>query len=267
MTKIIHKDLSYKVRGVLIDVHNSLGPGLPEKFYQMAVITGLTKIGISCESEKNFEVYYRGQCVGLFYVDVWLKSGKMLLELKVAPHILAPHKSQALSYLKVTNADLAIVANFGTNRLEDLRLPNFIREKVVESFWQEKSVEMNLPFRDLTNRVLEACYQVHTELGPGFVTRIYRRATMVELHHQGIKFEYIKKLPITYQENVLGMQTVHLILVEDTLLLATVAIKNVTQTTLQTRLQARLKHTGHLFGLLVNFCDTILDIKTVQTKK
>jgi hypothetical protein len=37
MTTIIHKDLSYAVKGACFDVHNALGPMLPERFYQAAL--------------------------------------------------------------------------------------------------------------------------------------------------------------------------------------------------------------------------------------
>ena len=101
MTHLIHKELSYVVRGVLFDVHNKLGPLLPERFYQEAVLIGLDGQGIGCRSEKPFEVFYREQRVGLYYVDVWVEEGQLLLELKVAPEILPLHRGQAISYLKV----------------------------------------------------------------------------------------------------------------------------------------------------------------------
>ncbi len=52
MTKIIHKELSYTVRGVLFDVHNQLGSVLPEQFYQDAIAIGLEAKGIACQTEK-----------------------------------------------------------------------------------------------------------------------------------------------------------------------------------------------------------------------
>ena len=58
--------------------------------------------------------------MGLYYVDVWIEDGKILLELKVAPAIAPIHKAQAISYLKVTDADLAIVANYGVALLSKM---------------------------------------------------------------------------------------------------------------------------------------------------
>lgn len=128
MSRPVHPELSYQVRGVLFDVYK-------EAYYEDAIVLGLEKHGIACESEQVFEVYYKGERVGLYYVDVWIDGGKMLLEIKVAPAIEPFHKAQAISYLKVTDADLAIVVNYGGPSLEDERLPSFLRDKQPEFVW------------------------------------------------------------------------------------------------------------------------------------
>jgi hypothetical protein len=43
MSQLIHKELTYIVRGVLFDVYNKLGPKLPENFYQKAITYGLSE--------------------------------------------------------------------------------------------------------------------------------------------------------------------------------------------------------------------------------
>ena len=70
MTRLIHPDLSYQVRGVLFDIYNSLGPSLEEKYYTNAAAIGLSQKSIACEAEKPFEIFYEGSRVGLYYVDV-----------------------------------------------------------------------------------------------------------------------------------------------------------------------------------------------------
>jgi GxxExxY protein len=264
MPKLIHEDLTYPIRGVLFDVHNKLGPMLSEKFYQEAIAVGLDAQGINYRTEKPFEVYYRNQQVGLYYVDVWIEGGKVILELKVAQEITNLHQAQAISYLKVTDADLAIIVNFGAKSLEDERLPNFLRDKKVNFEWEQRQTTTDMLYPDLSNRLLEICHRVHFELGPGFLHQIYRRATMVELQHQKLKYEYIKKIPITYQGHHLGMQDVRLILVEDKILLATIAVKQIDEV-IKAQLKVRLKHLGFQFGLLANFNNTRLEVVTVRT--
>lgn len=45
-------------------------------------------------------------------------EGKIILELKSAEEIIDAHKSQALNYLKATRLQLAMILNFGKERLE-----------------------------------------------------------------------------------------------------------------------------------------------------
>ena len=149
-------------------------------FYQKAITYGLREQGITCEPEKEFEVIYQNQSAGTYKVDHWLENGKVILEIKVAPKIIPIHQAQTISYLKVTNADLAIIANFGAKSLEDQRLPNFIRNKIAKFHWQPQPLTENVLYPELTNRILENLHKVHFILGPGFIHRVYRKAVMIE---------------------------------------------------------------------------------------
>lgn len=263
MTKIIHKQLSYTVRGILFDVHNSLGPNLSEHFYRDAIALGLEAAGVRCAVERLFEVYYRDVLVGRYLVDLWIEEGKIVLELKVAPEILPLHRAQALSYLKVTGADLAIVASFGAGSLLDERLPNFLRDQATNFEWQESVPTQACEDPVFTNRLFEALHRVHFTLGPGFLHQVYRRATMVELEQQGFTYDYIKQVPIYYQGHCLGMQPARLICVDDEVLLATVAVKQVDESMLG-QLRARLRHLDKPLGLLANFKNTKLQVMPVR---
>ena len=269
MIKLVHPELSYQVRGVLFDVYNALGPMLKEEYYRDAVIIGMERRGITCEPEKGFEVYYECERVGLYYVDVWVDDGKMLLEIKVAPTIEPIHKAQAISYLRVTDADLAIVVNYGGPSLDDERLPNFVRDKRSEFVWQPQPVAQGLLYPDLVNAIQRACHRVHFTLGPGFFHQVYRRASMIELRRSGLSYDYIKRLPVEYEGQLLGYQDVRLILVEDKVLLATFALRGTDDArsiALVEQLKARLRRMGLKLGLLANFYGTRLAITPVRVK-
>lgn len=263
MTKLVHPELSYEVRGVLFHVYNTLGPMLKEEYYRDAIALGLERRGIGCEPEKAFEVYYRDQRVGLYYVDVWVEGGKILLELKVAPAIEPLHKAQAISYLKVTDADLAIVVNYGDASLVDERLPNFVRDRQAEFSWQPRPVGRDSLYPDLVNVIQRACHRVHFTLGPGFLHQVYRRATMIELHHSELNYDYIKRLPVEYEGHLLGHMPVRLIRVEDKVLLATFALRTAQEALIQ-QLKAHLRRLELKLGLLANFCGTRLAITPVR---
>lgn len=266
MTQLIHKELSYAVRGVLFEVHNELGPMLPELFYQEAVSIGLEHKGIKHEREKLFEVLYRGVQVGRYYVDIWIEDGKLLLELKVAPKIVPLHRAQALSYLKVTDADLAIVANFGTSSLTDERLPNFLRQKQDAFTWQPICGLTNTIYPKLTNELLHVLHRVHYELGPGFLHQVYRRATMVELRQQDLGYEHIQKMPIFFKGEYLGQQETRLLCIQDQVMLATIAVKEVDEA-MKAQFRTRMKRQGISVGLLANFNRAKLDVTLVRASE
>ncbi|MBL7201679.1 MAG: GxxExxY protein [Anaerolineae bacterium] len=269
MTKLVHPGLSYQVRGVLFDVYNTLGPMLKEEYYRDAIVLGMEKNGIACEPEKRFEVYYEGERVGLYYVDVWVDGGKILLEIKVAPTIEPIHKAQAISYLKVTDADLAVVVNYGGPSLNDARLPNFLRDRRPGFAWQPQPVAEGLLYPDLVNALQRACHRVHFTLGPGFFHQVYRRATMIELRRSGVNYDYIKQLPVEYRGQLLGYQDVRLILVEDKVLLATFALRgtdDARSAALTEQLKARLRRMDLKLGLLANFHGTALAITPGRVK-
>jgi GxxExxY protein len=263
MAKLIHPKLSYQVRGVLLDVYNALGPALKEEYYRNATALGLEARQVACQVEKAFEVYYEGERVGLYYVDLWIDGGKILLELKVAPTIEPIHKAQAISYLKVTDADLAIVVNFGGSSLEDERLPNFLREQKPEFSWEPQPVGPDLLYPELTNAILRACHRVHFVLGTGFFHQVYRRATMIELLRSGLAYDYLKRLPVEYQGHMLGHQEVRLIRVEDKILLATVALRQVDDGMIG-RLVAYMRRLNLQLGLLANFHGTKLAVTPIR---
>ena len=262
MSRLIHEELSYLVRGVLFDVYNQLGPRLSEKIYQQAVTHGLKERGIILKSEKQFEVIYREMSAGTFYVDLWLEGGKMLLELKVAPYIMPIHQAQTISYLKLTDADLAIIANFGTDSLQDKRLPNFIRDKSVDFQWQPKKRTENTLFPTLLDNLFEALHQVHFTLGPGFIHRVYRQAVMIELRYQGIDYEHIRKLQFYYNNYCVGVEKVQVIQVENKILLGIFALESMDKI-MGMVMKARMRHLGMSVGMLANFYGERLVVETV----
>lgn len=264
MSQLIHADLTYQVRGVLFKVHNELGPLLKERLYRDAIGLELRQRGIACEVEKGFEVFYEGTRVGLYYVDVWIEHGKVLLELKVAPAIDDIHKAQAISYLKVTDADVAMVVNFGAASVEIERLPNFLRERQLSEFqWHPQPNRQDLLYPELTDTIRRACYRVHFVLGPGFLHQIYRRATMIELERSHMSFEYLKQLPMTYQGHLLGYQDVRLIFVEGKILLATFAYQNLSDAMID-QFKIYLRRMELQLGLMANFYDVQLVITSVR---
>ena len=120
---IIEKELSYLIMQVAFEVFNELGPGFPESIYEEAMNRELTRRGVELERQKEVDVYFKGEKIGWFLLDN-IANGRIILEYKAISEIARIHKQQALSYLKATGLELAIVINFGAERVQSSRVVN-----------------------------------------------------------------------------------------------------------------------------------------------
>jgi GxxExxY protein len=120
---ILEKDLSYLIMQAAYEVHNELGPGFPESLYEEAMTRALTSRGVEIEQQKKVIVYFKGDPIGEFFIDN-IANRRVILEDKAVSEIARIHKQQALSYSKATGLELAIVINFGAERVQSSRVVN-----------------------------------------------------------------------------------------------------------------------------------------------
>jgi GxxExxY protein len=116
MTEILYKDLSYKIVGLAMDVHRQLGYGYLEKVYENALMVLFLREGIEAKQQHPVIVHFEGVVVGTYVADI-LVQDSIILELKSLDRISDVHRAQALNYLKATGLRLAIILNFGKNKL------------------------------------------------------------------------------------------------------------------------------------------------------
>ncbi|ESU26251.1 NADH:ubiquinone oxidoreductase subunit 5 [Flavobacterium limnosediminis JC2902] len=122
MPNIIHKTESYKLLGLLFEVHNNLGKGFLEIVYKDAIEYELEKSKILFDREKEYAVNYKDIILKhKFYAD-FIVFDKIILEVKSCSHISDSHIAQAMNYLKVSGNNLAIIANFNNESLEYKRI-------------------------------------------------------------------------------------------------------------------------------------------------
>ena len=107
-----HADLTEKIIGAFFKVYNELGYGFSEKVYENALALELRKLGLQIEQQKRIVVYYAGQMVGEYYVDVAIND-LVVVELKATRQLLEEHEAQLLNYLKASLVEVGLVLNFG----------------------------------------------------------------------------------------------------------------------------------------------------------
>ena len=122
-TVIIEKELSHLIMQAAFEVYNELGPGFPESIYEEAMNRELIRRGINLERQKEVMVYFKNEPLGKFILDT-IVNGRVILEYKAVSEIARIHEQQALSYLKATGLELAIVIYFGADRVQSSRVVN-----------------------------------------------------------------------------------------------------------------------------------------------
>lgn len=129
--KLIYKELSFEIVGILFDVYNQVGPGYSEKYYGRAISKGLTKKGIHHEMQVPANLTYNHETIGTFFLD-FLIAHKIILEIKVGQKFSKQNFNQVHEYLKTTGKQLAILAIFTQKGVRFTRILN-INNKIKES--------------------------------------------------------------------------------------------------------------------------------------
>ncbi|BDB53530.1 GxxExxY protein [Flavobacterium ammonificans] len=122
MDDYLHKEESYKIVGILYEVHKNLGKGFSEIVYKDALEYEFTQHNIPFVREKEFTVNYKNTTLKhKFYAD-FVVFDKIILEIKTVDCFNNSHYNQCLNYLKIAKFELAILANFNLISLEYKRI-------------------------------------------------------------------------------------------------------------------------------------------------
>jgi GxxExxY protein len=115
-------DVTYKVIGAAMKVHNELGPGYKEEHYHRALSSALADAGLSFRDEFPLKVSVSGAQVGLLFID-HLVEESVVVEEKAFPHLLTNEEvAQVITYLAALKAPVGLLLNFGRERLEYKRV-------------------------------------------------------------------------------------------------------------------------------------------------
>ena len=116
-----YADLTGKIIGCAMKVHNTLGNGFQEVIYQRCLALEMEKQGLQFQREMEMPIYYGGVEVGQRRVD-FLVEGKIMVELKAITELEKVHIAQALNYLEAFYLEIGLLINFGGTRLTFRRL-------------------------------------------------------------------------------------------------------------------------------------------------
>ncbi len=110
-------ELTYKVIGCAMKVHNKLGPGFQEVIYQRCLAIELQRAGVEFVREMEHKIYYDEIDVGTRRAD-FVVEGKIVVELKAMVKLEDVHIAQAKNYTVAYDFPKGLLINFGSQSLQ-----------------------------------------------------------------------------------------------------------------------------------------------------
>lgn len=107
-----HSDVTDLIIKAFYVVYNALGYGFAEKVYQNAMLLQLRELGLEVQPEFPITVYFKGQAVGDFAVDLFV-ARCVMVELKSTKELISENEAQLLNYLRATVCEVGLLLNFG----------------------------------------------------------------------------------------------------------------------------------------------------------
>jgi len=112
-------EISNKIIGLGIDVHNALGPGLLESAYKECLYYKLVQSGLLVQKEKPMPLLFEEVKLDCGYRIDLLVENKVVVEIKSVDALNDIHLAQTLTYLKLGNYKLGLLMNFNVLKLKD----------------------------------------------------------------------------------------------------------------------------------------------------
>ncbi|WP_319228766.1 GxxExxY protein [Draconibacterium orientale] len=114
---MIENQITEKVIGCAIKVHQNLGPGLLESAYQECLFYELKKEGLKVEKEKPLPLIYEDVKLECGYRLDLLVEDTIIVEIKSVEALNDIHLAQVLTYLKLNNSRIGLLINFNVLQL------------------------------------------------------------------------------------------------------------------------------------------------------
>lgn len=105
---------------------------------------------------------------------------------------------------------------------------------------------------ELSKIIVDCCFKIHKNLGPGLLESVYEEVLCYELTKNNIKFERQKPISILYENVPLNIGFIADIIIEDKVIVEIKSVE-IVKAVHHKQLLTYLKLTNIKLGLLVNF--------------
>lgn len=123
MEKFLHKDLSYKIIGLCMEIQKEYGTFHRESIYHNVLREKLEKLNLTHLSKPRISVFSieSGNKIGYYEPD-FLVENKIIIELKAKPVVFRGDEIQLSGYIKTTEYEVGYLINFGVMPLHFKRI-------------------------------------------------------------------------------------------------------------------------------------------------
>lgn len=111
------KSETYKIIGLAMEVHKTLGKGFLEIVYKDALELELKWANVLYTREKSFMINYKGILLKRVYNADFIVYDKIIVEIKSQSAIIDANYKQTINYLAVSNLTVGLILNFGEDSL------------------------------------------------------------------------------------------------------------------------------------------------------
>ena len=115
----------------------------------------------------------------------------------------------------------------------------------------------------LTEKIIGCCYEVHRELGPGFIEKIYAKALHHQLMNENLSFVAEKEFNVTFKDQFVGKFRCDLF-VENSVIVELKSVTGYIQALFKSQLLSYLKASKVKTGLLINFGNSSCEVKRIS---
>ena len=111
------EEITFKIIGCAMKVHNTLGNGFQEVIYQRCLAIEMEKAGLNFGREIEQTIFYEGINVGTRRAD-FVVEDKIIVELKALINLEDVHLAQAKNYVVAFDFPTGLLINFGSASLQ-----------------------------------------------------------------------------------------------------------------------------------------------------
>jgi GxxExxY protein len=262
--KLLHEELTYKIRQCIFEVRNEIGAGFDEETYHQGLLLSFERHGLPFVSKEQRELTHRGVHIRNFVND-FLIDDKVILSLKCVPcKFLQKHYVQLFAELKLWKKDLGLIVNFGLPNIDIERYAFAEKEPVfVENFEYIKN-RLDKQEHGILEKLRAAIKNAAALHKLGYGKVVWRKIIKAELNQVQLAFSKNAIVPVQFAGKIIRTYKLRHLIVEDKIILMIVALQKTIDQSEIASMRSYLKALKLRIGIIVNFGKSEVNISGVR---